>query len=507
MLLTITSTTSPATDLGFLLHKNPARAQSFPLGFGQAHVFYPEASADRCTIALLLDIDPVGLVRGKGPSGAGNSRDGGEYVSDRPYVASSFLAVAIGEVFGTALAGRSRERAELAATPLPLEAMLSVVPARGGEATLRKLFEPLGYEVQAEPLPLDEQFPEWGVSRYLRVDLRGRVRVRDLLAHLAVLIPVLDDRKHYFVGDDEVEKLLRRGEGWLSAHPSRQLIAGRYLKHRRSLVRDALDRLESDDADPEEQDDPLGLAGIDGAGGSGELAVTSAGLTPFRNLEMSATAEGGAAGALAANQRWPSLHELRLQAVVAQLKAAGATSVLDLGCGEGRLLRELLADRSFERIVGLDVSFRSLERARGRLRLDRLPPRQAERITLLHGALTYRDRRWNGFDAAAVVEVIEHLDPPRLAAFERALFHYARPATIVMTTPNIEHNVRYASLPEGTLRHADHRFEWTRAEFAAWAGGVAERHGYCITISGIGTDDPEVGAPSQLAVFRRETAP
>jgi len=192
-----------------------------------------------------------------------------------------------------------------------------------------------------------------------------------------------------------------------------------------------------------------------------------------------------------------------MAAVLAALKASGARSVIDLGCGEGRLLRLLLADRAFERICGLDVSYRSLERARSRLRYDRLPPRQAERITLLHGALTYRDKRLEGFDAAAVVEVIEHLDPPRLAAFERVLFEYARPGCIVLTTPNVEHNVRYAGLEAGKLRHGDHRFEWTRAEFQSWADRAAERFGYRVAISGVGSDDPEVGAPTQLAVFRR----
>ena len=496
MLLTITLTTPPATDLGFLLHKNPSRAQTFKLGFGQAHVFYPEATPERCTAALLLDVDPVGLVRGRGAGpGPGSDQDGAQYVSDRPYVASSFLCVAIGEVFGTALGGRSRERAELAQTPLPLEATLSVVPARGGETTLRRLFEPLGYEVTARPLPLDEQFPEWGESRYLRVALRGTVRVRDLLAHLSVLIPVLDDRKHYFVGDDEVEKLMRRGEGWLAAHPERATITERYLKHRRSLVRDALERLEPEEADEDADEEeapppnPLPIAMERGstAGGIGRPSA------PERGSTEAATATG----------RGPSLHEQRIAAVVASLKEYGARSVLDLGCGEGRLLRELLADRSFERIVGLDVSYRSLERARARLRLDRLPPRQAERITLLHGALTYRDKRLAGFDAAAVVEVVEHLDPPRLSAFERVLFEQARPGCVVLTTPNVEHNVRYPGLAEGHLRHADHRFEWTRNEFQAWAMAVAVRFGYGVRFSGVGLEDPEVGSPSQMAVFTR----
>ncbi|MGH2560006.1 MAG: 3' terminal RNA ribose 2'-O-methyltransferase Hen1, partial [Thermomicrobiales bacterium] len=138
MLLTITTTHQPATDLGYLLHKNPGRFQSFDLSFGRAHVFYPEATAARCIAALLLDVDPVGLVRRKGP-------DGGmalaQYVNDRPYVASSFLSVAIGDVFGTALGGRSRERPDLVERPLPLRAKLAVVPCRGGEGLLRGLFE------------------------------------------------------------------------------------------------------------------------------------------------------------------------------------------------------------------------------------------------------------------------------------------------------------------------------------------------------------------------------
>jgi 3' terminal RNA ribose 2'-O-methyltransferase Hen1 len=462
MLLTITSTTPPATDLGFLLHKNPNRAQSFTLGFGQAHVFYPEASADRCTAALLLDVDSVRLVRGRG-AGGGSDQDGAQYVSDRPYVASSFLSVAIGEVFGTALAGRSRERAELAATALPLEARLFVMHARGGEGLLRRLFEPLGYEVEARAVPLDETFPAWGDSQYFAVSLRATCRVRDLLAHLTVLVPVLDDRKHYFVGDDEIEKLVRRGEGWLAHHPARSQIAERYLKHRRGLVRTAIERLQADEAESDDADEELAAA-------------------PVRRL---------------------GLHDQRIAAVMAALKQSGARSVIDLGCGEGRLLRELLADSSFERIVGLDVSYRGLERARARLTLDRLPPRQVERITLLHGALTYRDRRLAGFDAAAVVEVIEHLDPPRLAAFERVVFEHARPGSVVVTTPNVEHNVRYPGLSEGGLRHADHRFEWTRAEFRAWAERVATRFGYRATLSGVGPEDPEVGCPSQLAVFTR----
>ena len=386
MLLTIGTTHQPATDLGYLLHKNPARAQRFELSFGEAHVFYPEASAERCTAALLLDVDPVGLVRGRrGPEGEGGLL--AQYVNDRPYVASSFLSVAISDVFGTAMTGRSKDRPELAATAIPLVARLAVVPCRGGEAFLRRLFEPIGYAVAAEPHALGETVPEWGASRYFTVTLTAEKRLAELLAHLYVLVPVLDDEKHYWVGDDEVEKLLRHGEGWLAAHPEREVITRRYLKHRHSLVRDAISRLVTEE-EPDEE--------VDGA--------------PARDAEESAL------------ERPMSLNEQRLATVLGALRASGAASVLDLGCGEGSLLRLLLADRQFARIVGMDVSYRALEVAMDRLKLDRMPPMQRERITLLHGSLMYRDQRLAGFDAAAVVEVIEHLDPPRLQAIERVAF-------------------------------------------------------------------------------------
>jgi 3' terminal RNA ribose 2'-O-methyltransferase Hen1 len=464
MLLTVSTTHSPATDLGYLLHKNPAKLQTFELSFGKAHVFYPEATAERCTAALLLDVDPVGLVRGrKGPAGEGFTL--GQYVSDRPYAASSFLSVAIAQVLGSALAGRSKGRQELADAPLPMTARVSALPCRGGEGFLRSLFEPLGYEVTASRRPLDSRFPDWGESAYFNVELSARCRLSELLTHLYVLVPVLDDDKHYWVGEAEIEKLLRHGEGWLAAHPQREAIAYRYLKHYRSLMRQTLARLvEEDQVDPDEEAESHGQE--------------------EEKLEKRI-----------------SLNEERLGSVVAALKASEAKRVLDLGCGEGKLLRALLAEKQFEEIAGLDVSTRTLERAADRLRLERLPQKQRERIRLIQGSLTYRDKRLQGFDAAAVVEVIEHLDPPRLDAFARVLFECTRPRTVVLTTPNAEYNVRFENLPAGTLRHKDHRFEWTRDEFREWSEAAAARFGYAVRLAPIGPTDPEVGSPTQMAIF------
>ncbi len=461
MLLTITTTHSPATALGYLLHKHPERFQSFALSFGKASVFYPEASVERCTAALLLDVDPVGLVRKQ--RGEGYQLE--QYVNDRPYVASSFLSVAIAQVFGSALAGRCKDQPELAQTPIPLIAKLSVLPCKSGEAFLRRLFAPLGYTVTTEVQALDEQFPDWGNSPYFTVELQGTVRFQDLLSHLYVLIPVLDDEKHYWVGDDEVDKLLRHGEGWLATHPEQQQIAKRYLKRQGRLVRTAIAQLvEEDNSDPDDTQEKHELE---------EAAV----------------------------EKPISLNQQRLEAVLAVLKASGARRVLDLGCGEGRLLKELLQDKAFEEIVGVDVSYRALEIAQERLHLDWLTEQQRQRIKLIQGSLTYRDQRLSGYDAATVVEVIEHLDQPRLAGFERSLFEFARPTTVVITTPNFEYNVKFENLPAGKLRHKDHRFEWIRAEFQAWANRVAERFGYRVEFLPVGLEDAQVGAPTQMGVF------
>jgi 3' terminal RNA ribose 2'-O-methyltransferase Hen1 len=463
VLLTVSTTHRPATDLGFLLHKHPDRVQTFSTGFGQAHVFYPEATAERCTAALLLAIDPIGLVRrGRGVSSFALA----QYVNDRPYVASSFLSVALLSVFKTAMAGVCNGHEELAQSQIPLEATLPVVPARGGEAMVRRLFEPLGYEVDATGIPLDAQYPDWGDSSYVQLKLSARSRLADLLNHLYVLLPVLDDDKHYWVDEAEIEKLLRRGEGWLAGHPDRDLIVRRYLKKQARLYFPALATLD--------EAQPAGAPDVDGD-------------EPGREEQL---------------EEKVSLRDQRLGTVQSVIQASGARRVLDLGCGSGALLERLVRD-GYDRVVGVDVSVRALKIAARRLRIDELHEAQRQRITLIQSPLTYRDNRLGGFDAAALVEVIEHFDPQRLVAAEQNVFGSARPGTVVVTTPNAEYNVLWDSLPAGELRHPDHRFEWTRAEFASWAEGVAERFGYSVRFLPVGPEDAHLGPPTQMAVFSR----
>ncbi|MFF5661649.1 3' terminal RNA ribose 2'-O-methyltransferase Hen1 [Streptomyces griseofuscus] len=466
---------NPATDLGYLLHKHPGKAQRFSTSYGTAHVFYPEAGDARCTAALLLETDPAALVRrGKGKGkGRGGAPDAAlaQYVNDRPYAASSLLAVALSGVFSSAMRGVCAARPERAAAPLPLRIEVPALPARGGAPLVRALFEPLGWRVDAEPVPLDTEFQQWGDSRYVRLVLASEtLTLAEALRHLYVLLPVLDDAKHYWVSADEVDKLLRAGEGWLPGHPEQQLITSRYLSRRWSLTRQAREALElvrlaeADDSEVEEIDNAVG-----------------------EETE--------------AEEKPTPLAVRRRAAIVGALRAAGAARVLDLGCGQGQLVQELLKDIRFTEIIGVDVSVRALTIAARRLKLDRMGERQASRVQLMQGSLAYTDKRLKGYDAAVLSEVIEHLDLPRLPALEYAVFGHARPRTVVVTTPNVEYNVRWETLPAGHVRHGDHRFEWTRAEFRAWATDVAERHWYDVEFAPVGPDDPEVGPPTQLALF------
>ncbi|HEX8733251.1 MAG TPA: 3' terminal RNA ribose 2'-O-methyltransferase Hen1 [Ktedonobacterales bacterium] len=462
MLLTLTCFAPNAPDLGYLLGKNPSSVLERPFSGGTVWVFYPEVADDHITIAMLTEIDPIGLVRGPAPL-----TQLGHYINDRPYVASSLTSVALNTAFGSALAGKATTHAERLAERARWRVAIDVVACEAGEDLIARLFTPLGYAVAATRLPLDTRFPQWGQADLYTVGLEGEQTIQALLSHLYVLLPVLDNSKHYFVGADEAEKLMAHGGEWLAAHPERALIARRYLRYKRPLITPVLDRLaESDPA----------LAEVEAAEAEAE--------------ERSEPVEAA-----------PGLHEQRLNAVLAAIRAVGARSLLDLGCGEGRLLEMALRERGLERILGIDVSTLALAKAHRRLHVDKMAPAKRARLTLAQGSLLYRDDRLREFDVAALVEVIEHLDPSRLSAMERVVFQHARPRRVIVTTPNREYNVRWEAVGDLRLRHRDHRFEWTRAECRAWAERVAAAHGYRYVWQAIGPDDPGVGSPSQMVIF------
>jgi len=466
LLLTLTAQTHNAPDLGYLLHKNPANVFTDTLSFGKLTVFYPEVTPERCTVAVLLEIDPIDLIRSNKRRIPGLD----QYVNDRPYVASSLMSVALNAAFSTALNGRSKDRPERVAEKMNLSATVAAVRCNAGGELITNVFAPLGYTVTLERQPLDPRFPQWGDSEIYTVTLAGQQTVQDLLSHLYVLLPVLDNAKHYYIGADEVEKLLRRGENWLNVHPEKKVITRRYLNYRQSIVRDALAQLT---------------------------------LPADDTLETQEETDTRAEAQEAAKEEPLRLNDLRMQAARDAVLTLDppARRVLDLGCGEGRLLKMLLTERTVTEIVGVDVASRVLEFAAAHIHLDQMSERQKQRIKLIQGSVVYRDDRFLDFDAALMIEVIEHLDPPRLNAMEQNIFGYARPRRLIVSTPNREYNAVWESLPAGNMRHRDHRFEWNRAEFQEWANHNAAKYSYAVTFQPIGPEHEQYGAPTQMAVF------
>ena len=331
-----------------------------------------------------------------------------------------------------------------------------------------EVFEPLGYEIQAVRYPLDETFEEWGESPYYSVTLSKTTTLSELLTHLYVLIPVFDNFKHYYVGDDELEKLLKHGEGWLAAHPKREAIARRYLKHRHSLAREAIERLAEQDDQPDE------------------------GLIEARTESREESLE-----------KPISLNEQRLDDVAAAFEGIGRQTGVGFRLRRGAVAARTAQRKAVRGNCGHGRFHPVAGNRRRAIAIGRPAAPAKERIRLMHGSLMYRDKRLAGFDAAAIVEVVEHLDPPRLAAFERVVFEFARPATIVLTTPNREYNVLWPNLAAGAFRHEDHRFEWSREEFQNWAKGIAGKFGYSVEFRAVGPEHSEFGSPTQMGIFSR----
>ncbi len=464
-----------ATDLGFLLHKNPFNVHEFNLSFGKAHVFYPEASDEKCTAALFAELDGIDIVKNyRTPKGS--NKELKQYVNDRPYTVNSFFTVALSRIYSTAMAGTCNKQPDLVAQQLPLTVSLPVLPSKGGKTLIRNLFEPLGYEVIIDQYDFDAQLPEWGASPYFNVTLKQNIVLSELLTHLYVLIPVLDNDKHYWVGFDEVDKLIRNGKNWIPDHPQKNLIVARYLKKQGSLTRKALAELEVEKTVLELVEEPV----VD------------------ETLEQERQSQAKEDQL----EKKVRLNDLRIQKIVETINSLDVSSIMDLGCGEGKYLREYLKIKKLHQITGIEVSTSVLDKAEQRLKIDRMPERVREKLALLQGSLTYKDQRLKNMDLATCIEVIEHIDEDRLDAFAESLFAFSKPKYAIITTPNVEFNVTFENMPEGKLRHNDHRFEWDRKTFQNWCDAICEKYNYEVSFDSIGEEHPEYGAPTQMGLFR-----
>ena len=453
MFVSVATSHRPATDLGFLLHKHPDRLHTADLGFGRATMGYPRADEEGCEFVLALDVDPVALVT------AGGDAAVTDYVSPRPYAASSFVSVAISRCLGTALNGRSKERQALADVAIPLECTVAPFPTRdptGG--AVRRAFEPLGWDVDLLWPDGDADAP--GARSHATLRLVGEARVRDLLSHLYVLLPALGGDKHYWISGDEVDKLVAKGGEWLRDHPERDAIVRGYMARHRPLGDEAVRALDGDDA-------------------------------PFPHRPRFGR----------------PLHDRRHDVAVDLVRSTGAVRVADVGCSDGVLAVRLAVETPAREVIAVDPDPAALRRVRRRL--EDAPSDARAKVRPMHGALGYGDRRLNDVDLVALLEVVEHLDPDRVDPAVDGLMD-SRPRRVVVTTPNRAYNAFYGMDPEA-LRHPDHRFEWTRDEFVAWAERVAERHGYAVEHGGIGDpmedDEGTTHLPTSMAVLvRRDVA-
>ncbi len=470
MQLSITTTHKPATDLSYLLHKNPDKVQTFDITGGKAYVFYPETTDEKCTATMILNIDTLEMIKNQKKSMSDFALKG--YVNDRPFVASSFLSSAISSIYSSALNGNSKEKSEVVNKKIPLEVFISVINVSGGENLIKRFFEPLGYEIKIEKYELNENFKSWGESNYFSLTLKNIITLKELLTHLYILIPVFDNEKHYWVSTKDVDILLKKGEGWLENHPEKEFITKRYFKNIKSLSnlynKKSIDDIEESqkNVDSEENNE-----------------------NEFEEINQ------------IIKETKIKLDKQRLNYVYEKLIESGMKSIIDMGCGEGKLLKLLITNKQFEKIAGTDVSFNNLLKAKERLNFEEMSQKFKERIELFQSSLTYKDKRFSNYESCAIVEVIEHIDVERLESFEKSIFECSKFKYIILTTPNADYNINYKSLNKQNLRHSDHRFEWTKDEFKSWIDKICEKYKYNAKISGVGEFDEQSGHPTQVVEF------
>ncbi len=432
-----------ADKISFLLHKSPNKLHQFSLGFGSAYVFYSKYERNDVSFSLLVDIDPIDLVRGKNK----NSQGIFDYVNDRPYATSSFLCSAIAQVFSTALSGRSKEYEHLVKEEMEFKVEVVSLKVKTNLIMLNKIFDPLGYELEIKSHLLDEKIFGEEESNYVDLILKNKLTLQSVLQHLYVLIPVFDNNKHYFVNNDEVEKLLSKGGDWIDVHPEKDFITSRYLN---SKFIDAK-KLES-----------------------------------LFSKEQNKMIE---------ERKKNSLNSQRLSQVTDVIESLNIKSLVDLGCGEGKLIKELLNNTSVEKILGVDISINVLKKAARKLKYDTVK----DKIELVQSSAVYYDERFTEYEAICLIEVIEHIDEQKLYLLKENVFNLVKPKYVIITTPNVEYNTVYEL--DG-YRHSDHRFEWSRSEFRLWCEEICNQYNYDVEYFSIGEEMETVGNSTQMGVFK-----
>ena len=499
MYLTVKAAGPHAGMISHLLAKNPHNRYERNEKGARVRLIYSAFAEEKIEFTIFATPDPIDLVKG-----SPHSYDITQYINDREFVVSSLFCSYIRPALGTALNGKPKaDYADWVEHVFPLEVTFGPVASNLPDAVIESLFTALGYEADIERGAAEYTFDLKSRSSVRNIRVSGQATLQQMLRQLFILMPVLDDYKHYYIGTEEIDKLQRYGEGWLQDHPQQELIIKRALRFApliadyRKLAGDNVQKAAVNLLDTNTTDTDANTLQQPG-NEQITTGITASQQGEADTLSSSADVQETAVPPI-------RLNELRYQAIVDQVSSLPRRrSVVDFGAGEGKLSVRLAGIEGVEQVYAVEPSayagLRALERF-GKLE------REGQQIVprLVTGSLFYRDDQWAGQDVIILCEVIEHINEHRLPQVMATLLDEYHPETLIMTTPNREYNAVY-EMEEQEIRHTDHRFEWTRAEWADHCQDWVSGRPYEVSLHGIGDISEIHGQPTQMAVFRRKGA-
>ncbi|WP_141431100.1 3' terminal RNA ribose 2'-O-methyltransferase Hen1 [Bacillus sp. 03113] len=449
MQLSVKAVGDGAKILSYLIAKNPYNLYDRDEKSNRVRLVYTVFDEKEVEVVIFVTPDPVELVRN-----SANAFDITQYINDREFAVSSLFCTNIRKALGTALNGKPKEEYQKWVNhPFELHMNFGPVASHLSDENIVELLHPLGYIVEIERGETNYSFELKQRSSSRFIHLKGQQTIQQALRHLFILIPVIDNYKHYFIDEHEIEKLVRYGEGWLDSHPLREYIIKQSLRF--SELINQFPSLAKKDDEEEHSSAPK-----------------------------------------------VRLNELRYQAVVEKIKSLSQrASIVDFGSGEGKLSVRLSNIPDVKEVLAVEPSETAQLRAIQRFEKASYNQTHVSPTPIL-GSLFYYDERLLNKDVMILCEVIEHIDEYRLPNIMKTIFREYQPKTLIVTTPNREYNEVYAM--DEIVRHSDHRFEWTRQEFKSKCETWIKNVLYSMEFEGIGLEHEEYGHPTQMCTFVRK---
>ncbi|TDL78499.1 3' terminal RNA ribose 2'-O-methyltransferase Hen1 [Peribacillus frigoritolerans] len=446
MQLTIKATGDNVKAISYLLSKNPNNLYERNHKGHLVRLFYSKFEETELEVTIFVTPDPIDLVKNNS-----NSYDITHYINDREFAVSSLFCSFIRSALGTALNGQPKEEySEWVNYRFSFQFEFGPVVSSLSDKQLKDLFEPIGYEVAISRPDIEYSFEMKDKSSARSICLKGMKTLQNGLRQLFVLIPVIDNYKHYYIDDKEIEKLERYGEGWLEDHPKRDYI------YRQSLRFKEIFSIVENKKTEEKKEEKIEKV---------------------------------------------RLNDLRYEKIIDFVNQMKPRSIVDFGSGEGKLSVRLGFADGVKEIMAVEPSQSATLKAIERF--DKVKNKEKFVVPeTIWGSLFYYDERLKGKDVMILCEVIEHIDEFRLPKVLDTILHDYQPNALIITTPNREYNEIYDM--EDHFRHNDHRFEWTRAEFRHWCEERNHRKIYDLQFEGIGEEHDRHGFPTQMCVFVRK---